>query len=267
MEERLQKILSQWGIASRRQAEQLILDGRVRLNGAVVRLGQKADPTRDAIEVDGTPLQPIDRPQLIYLLLNKPAGVVTTCDDPWHRPAVLDLLPESLRQHTGIHPVGRLDADSTGALLLTNDGEVTFCLTHPRHSIAKTYHVWVQGSPSQPVLQQWRQGVMLDGKLTRPAQVRVLQAHPPDRTLLEIVLREGRNRQIRRVAAKLGHPVMQLHRMAIGSIKLQQLASGQFRQLTQAEVQFLQTQVDQFKPLKPPGSQRLQASSGFLGTR
>lgn len=247
MEERLQKILSQWGIASRRQAEQMIVDGRVRLNGAVAQVGQKADPTLDRIEVDGTLLQPIDRPQHLYLLLHKPAGVVTTCNDPWHRPAVLDLLPESLRQHSGIHPVGRLDADSTGALLLTNDGDVTFCLTHPRHSVAKIYHVWVQGSPPEPVLQQWRQGVMLAGKLTRPAQVRVLQSQPPDRALLEVVLQEGRNRQIRRVASKLGYPVVQLHRVAIGSIDLQQLPSGESRLLTDAEVRFLQAQVNQFK--------------------
>ncbi len=255
MDERLQKILSQWGIASRRQAEQLIRDGRVQLNGAVAELGQRANPTRDRIEVDGRLIQPIDRPESLYLLLHKPVGVVTTCDDPQGRRTVVDLLPPSLRQ-SGLHPVGRLDADSTGALLLTNDGDVTFCLTHPRHSIAKIYHVWVKGHPSDSVLQQWRQGVMLDQQKTRSAQVEVLR-QSQSQTLLEIQLREGRNRQIRRVAEQLGHPVVALHRVAIGSIQLGSLPVGQMRPLTTPEVEFLQSQVEQFRqsaPTDPPSA-------------
>ncbi|HEY9658706.1 MAG TPA: pseudouridine synthase, partial [Allocoleopsis sp.] len=148
MTERLQKILSQWGIASRRQAEQMILAGRVRLNGEVVQLGQQADPDRDRIEVDGKLIQAVERPARVYFLLHKPLGVVSTCDDPQGRPTVLDLLPAVLQHHSGIHPVGRLDVNSTGALLLTNDGDLTFCLTHPRHAIPKTYHVWVEGHPT-----------------------------------------------------------------------------------------------------------------------
>ncbi|MGL5063696.1 MAG: pseudouridine synthase, partial [Microcoleus sp.] len=161
MNERLQKILAQWGIASRRQAEQMILAGRVRLNGNIVQLGEKANPEFDRIEVDGVPVEPADRPMGIYLLLNKPEGVVSTCSDPRARVKVLDLLPPKLRSGKGIHPVGRLDADSTGALLLTNDGKLTFCLTHPRHSISKTYEVWVYGNPPEQVLQAWRQGIVL----------------------------------------------------------------------------------------------------------
>jgi 23S rRNA pseudouridine2605 synthase len=249
--ERLQKILSQWGVASRRQAEQMILAGRVQLNGAVAQLGQKADPSLDRIEVDGVLIQSIDRPQLTYLLLNKPEGVVTTCEDPWRRSTVLDLLPDELQQ-SGIHPVGRLDADSTGALLLTNDGDVTFCLTHPRHSIPKTYQVWVQGHPSERILRQWRQGVMLLDKQTRPAEVQILQA-AQGQTLLEIVLREGRNRQIRRLAAQFGHPVIRLHRVAIGWIQLQTLPAGQFRFLTEAEVKFLQVEAERLRQLSPSG--------------
>jgi pseudouridine synthase len=240
MAERLQKILSQWGIASRRQAEQLILEGRVRLNGTVGQLGQKADPAIDAIEVDGKPLQAQHRPELVYLLLNKPLGVVSTCSDPEGRPTVIDLLPDALR--SGVYPVGRLDAFSTGALLLTNDGTVTECLTHPRHSVPKTYHVWVEGHPTEAVLQQWRQGVLLEGRSTRPAQVRVLQSNNQE-TLLEVVLREGRNRQIRRVAKQLGFPVKQLHRTTIGQIQLGQLPIGQYRKLNSDEVDFLYTQV------------------------
>jgi len=241
MTERLQKILSQWGIASRRQAEQIILAGRVRLNGAVAELGQKADPELDRIEVDGKPVRPQNRPDRVYLLLHKPAGVVTTCHDPQQRRIALELIPDSLRQ-IGLHPVGRLDSASTGALLLTNDGAVTACLTHPRHSVPKTYRVWVEGQPSAAVLHQWRQGVLLENRRTRPAEIRQLEIQT-DRTCLEIVLREGRNRQIRRVAAQLGHPVLELHRLAIGPIQLGKLASGQYRRLDLAEIEFLQAQV------------------------
>jgi 23S rRNA pseudouridine2605 synthase len=248
MTERLQKILSQWGIASRRQAEEMILAGRVKVNGSVVDLGQKADPSCDRIEVDGKSIHPAHRPPLIYLLLHKPAGVVSTCSDPQGRPTVLDLLPPKLRQGHGIHPVGRLDADSTGALLLTNDGDLTFRLSHPKHSVAKTYHVWVQGQPSEDILETWRSGVVLDGKKTLPAQVVLLKTQPKsNKTLLEIVLSEGRNRQIRRVAEQLGYPVLQLHRVAIGPIQLQppgdrSLPPGQYRPLKEFELNFLRSQ-------------------------
>jgi 23S rRNA pseudouridine2605 synthase len=238
--ERLQKIISQWGIASRRQAEQLILAGQVRLNGSVAGLGDKADPSCDRIEVNGQLIQP-DRPNLVYLLLHKPVGVISTCHDPQGRSTVLDLLPA--RYHAGLHPVGRLDSDSTGVLLLTNDGHLTYCLTHPRHHIPKTYQVWVVGQPSPAALKQWQTGVMLDGHLTLPAQVRVLQ-QMPTQTCLEIILSEGRNRQIRKVAQQLGYPVVSLHRTAIGFLSLQSsegklLPSGQYRPLTQPEMNLL----------------------------
>jgi len=246
MEQRLQKILSQWGIASRREAEAMILAGRVRLNGTVVDLGQKADPEVDAIKVDGKLVQPVHRPRLVYLLLNKPAGVVSTCHDPQGRPTVIDLLSPLMREGKGIHPVGRLDVDSTGALLLTNDGELTFCLTHPRHSIPKTYQVWVQGHPPGSILQQWRQGVVLEGRKTRPAQVRAIERDAVN-TCLEIILQEGRNRQIRRVALILGYPVLKLHRIAIGSIQLQlpgeHLSCGDYRPLKDFELCFLQARI------------------------
>ncbi|MDJ0702832.1 MAG: pseudouridine synthase [Leptolyngbyaceae cyanobacterium MO_188.B28] len=247
MEERLQKILSQWGIASRRQAEKLISDGRVRLNGAVAQLGQKADPAVDVIQVDGRIIRPSDRPSAIYLLLNKPLGIVSTCRDPRGKSTVLDLLPSCLRHAQGIHPVGRLDADSTGALLLTNDGQLTFHLTHPRHQTPKTYRVWVQGRPNEATLQQWRQGVVLAGQRTLPAQVDIVEypsrAENPSRsqTLLEITLWEGRNRQIRRVAEQLGHLVLKLHRIAIGPVELQKLPMGQYRFLSPGELHSLTT--------------------------
>lgn len=247
MSELLQKILSQWGIASRREAEKMILSGRVKLNGAIVDLGQKANPQKDRIEVDGIRLQSTNRPKSIYLLLYKPTGVVSTCSDPKKRSTVLDLLPPKLRENQGIHPVGRLDAETTGALLLTNDGEMTFHLTHPRHCIPKTYEVWVEGHPSKSVLQAWRQGVMLFDQKTLPAQVKIL-GQQGNQTLLQIVLKEGRNRQIRHVAEQLGHPVLHLHRSAIGSIQLEQsgvgLNPGQYRPLKDFEIRFLQDQIN-----------------------
>lgn len=243
MTERLQKILSQWGIASRRQAEQMILDGRVYLNGEVVQLGQKANPQQDWIEVDGTRIYPGDRPKPTYLLLHKPAGVVSTCHDPEGRSTVIDLIAPSIGIDSGVHPVGRLDTASTGALILTNNGAVTFGLTHPRHAIPKTYQVWVEGSPNSNTLAQWCNGVMLEEQLTLPANVRVLKQER-NQTLLEVVLREGRNRQIRRVAEQLGHPVRQLHRVSIGSIQLGKLPSGQYRYLREPEIKFLQAQAD-----------------------
>ncbi|MEB3180548.1 MAG: pseudouridine synthase [Nostocaceae cyanobacterium] len=248
MEERLQKLLSQWGVASRRQAEEMIRQGRVCLNGNVANLGQKADPQTDQITVDGKPLYPNNRPKLVYLLLNKPDGVVSTCYDPQGRTTVVDLLSKELRKHQGIHPVGRLDVDSTGVLLLTNDGELTFKLTHPRHSIPKTYHVWIQGHPPKAVLQVWQNGVVLDGRKTLPAQVRVIDQGAED-TCLEVILREGRNRQIRRVAEQLGYPVKKLHRTAIGAIQLQlpgepPLPKGYYRHLNDVEVHFLQNEIN-----------------------
>jgi 23S rRNA pseudouridine2605 synthase len=246
MAQRVQKILSQWGIASRRQAENMIIAGRVRVNGQIVQLGEKVDPNIDRLEVDGKQIKLAHRPESIYLLLNKPPGVVCTCLDPQNRPTVLNLLPPQMRSGQGIHPVGRLDADSTGALLLTNDGELTLSLTHPRYHLPKTYQVWVRPHPSESVLQMWRDGIILDGKKTLPAQVKIL-THKGDRTLLEIILNEGRNRQIRRVAQQLGFEVLKLHRTAIGPIQLHPsnepvLLRGDYRLLKDWEINCLKKQ-------------------------
>ena len=252
MDERLQKILSQWGIASRRQAEEMIVAGRVKVNGKIVQLGEKAKPDLDKIEVDGLPIRPENRPEPIYLLLNKPMGVISTCLEPRKRSNVLDILNAELRNGTGIHPVGRLDADSTGALLLTNDGRVTYGLTHPKYCLSKTYQVWVEGHPQELILKLWRQGIVLSGKKTLPAKVKVLKECKSSQTLLEVVLFEGRNRQIRRVAQKLGHPVLKLHRTAIGQIKLQLpgesvLPMGHYRPLREFEIKFLGDQIVESK--------------------
>jgi 23S rRNA pseudouridine2605 synthase len=253
MEARLQKILAQWGIASRREAEEMIKQSRVYVNGILAHLGQKVDPQLDKISIDGKPVLVEQRPSLMYLLVHKPTGFVSTCYDPQGRATVLDLLPPKLRQGSGIHPVGRLDVDSTGALILTNDGELTYGLTHPSHSICKTYRVVVQGHPPAKVLKMWSQGVVLEGKMTRPAQVHLIESYL-DHSCLKIVLQEGRNRQIRRVAQQLGYPVMQLHRTAIGSIQLETsltpfLPVGKYRHLTGDEISFLNKQINR-TPIK-----------------
>lgn len=250
MEERVQKILSQWGITSRRKAEKLILAGRVKLNGHQVQLGNKADPKYDRLEVDGQLIQPVQRPNFLYILLNKPQGTISTCDDPQHRPTVLDLLPKKLCQGTGIYPVGRLDFNSTGALLLTNDGELTLNLTHPRYHLPKTYDVVISGKISEICLQQWREGVMLMGKKTLPAQVKVIHRCSHQRTHLRVVITEGRNRQIRRIVQQMGCSVLRLHRSAIGSITVDPdslhesgLPSGHYRLLTTSEIDFLKSRL------------------------
>ena len=238
MATRLQKLLSQWGITSRRHAEDLIRAGRVEVNGQVACLGQRADPERDQVTLDGRVISPLGRPEQCYLLMNKPKGVLSTCDDPWGRPTVIDLISKTNLATAGLHPIGRLDADSTGALLLTNDGSLTFRLTHPRHHVPKTYRVRVIGRPSPITLKQWQKGIMLAGKRTLPAQVKLLTASH-NTADLEIILEEGRNRQIRRVADHLGHPVIDLHRTAVGPIQLGDICSGEARNLTKDEVKLL----------------------------
>lgn len=251
MVERVQKILSQWGVASRRSAEQMILEGRVKVNGQTIQLGDRADPVVDQIEVDNRVLTDKNRPQLHYLLLNKPINVVSTCFDPQGRPTVLDLLHPSLRTGQGLHPVGRLDFNSSGLLLLTNDGDLTLKLTHPRYHLPKTYEVCIEGQLSSENLQQWRKGVILEGTKTLPAHVKVLRKDQ-EKTWLEIVLIEGKNRQIRRIASQFGLNVLYLHRTHLGNLDLQSstghpLLSGQYRKLSSSEIQTLKQGTNSFK--------------------
>jgi pseudouridine synthase len=262
MPERLQKILAQYGLASRRKAEQWIQEGRVTVNGAPAYLGQKVDPALDKIVVEDRLLQPQQRPCYHYLLLHKPLGMVSTCSDPEGRPTVLDALSADL-QNLGIHPVGRLDTYSTGALLLTNDGDFTYHLTHPKHDVSKTYQVQLEGSVSPQTLRDWRQGINLNGQLTRPAQVQIIGQPTQTSTWLEITLWEGRNRQIRRVAEVVGHRVLHLHRIAVGSLTLGNLKGGTYRTLSSAESRALLAESDvQPTVLKQP-SQPLIGTSPF----
>ncbi len=240
--ERLQKLMANAGLCSRRQAEQLLAQGLVQVNGAVAQLGDRADPERDRISVRGEPLAA--RPQPLLLLLNKPVGVVCSCHDPEGRTTVLDLLPAELSQGSGLHPVGRLDANSRGALLLSNQGEVTLRLTHPRYGHRKTYRVWVKGQPTDSVLERWAAGVTLDGQASQPVEVVLLQRRP-QATEIELRMGEGRNRQIRRTAEALGHPVLDLQRLAIGPLQLGELPEGRWRRLDRQEWQLL-------NPAPPP---------------
>jgi len=228
--ERLQKILSQAGIASRRASEQLMLDGRVTVNGEIVReLGSRADAAHDDIRVDGRRIRIAER--RVYVLLNKPRGYVSTRSDPQHRPTVIDLLAGV---HDYVYPVGRLDFDSEGLLLLTNDGELAARLTHPRHAVPRVYDARVLGTPDDHDLSRLRRGLVIDGARTRPAEVSVVgPGH------LRITVREGRNRQVRRMCEAIGHPVDQLKRVAIGPLRDARLKPGQWRALTEQEIQAL----------------------------
>jgi pseudouridine synthase len=245
MQQRLQKVLAQAGIASRRAAEKLIADGRVTLNGETVRMmGTKADPEQDDIRVDGRRLRPPQRTR--YILLNKPAGYVTTRSDPQRRPTVIDLVRD-VRQY--IYPVGRLDYDSEGLLLLTNDGDLAAQLTHPRHGVERTYEVRVAGTPDAETLERLRKGIVLDGRRTLPADVALLSSRRDREGALRLTIREGRNRQVRRMCEAIGHPVRALRRVRIGPLDDSRLKAGQWRELTPDEVNALRAVL--IKPRTP----------------
>jgi 23S rRNA pseudouridine2605 synthase len=243
--ERLQKILSQAGVASRRASEQLMLEGRVTVNGATIReLGTKADAARDDIRVDGRRVKVSDHHR--YLLLNKPRGYVTTRSDPQKRPTVIDLV--GIREY--VYPVGRLDFDSEGLLLLTNDGDLAARLTHPSHGVPRVYEARVLGVPDEHDLRRLARGIVIDGHRTQPAEASVQlgatragRETGPRATLL-ITLREGRNRQVRKMCEAIGHPVDHLKRVAIGPIRDSRLKVGQWRELTADEVKKLRRAAD-----------------------
>jgi 23S rRNA pseudouridine2605 synthase len=235
--ERLQKILSAAGVASRRTAETLITQGRVSVNGATVTaLGTKADPASDDIRVDGRRIKPPRRTH--YILLNKPRGYITSRSDPQHRPTVIDLLARGgIRDY--IYPVGRLDYDSEGLLLLTSDGDLAARLTHPRHGVAREYEVRVRGVPERRLLDRLARGVVVDARQTAPADVRLqktFEGAGGPQAVLSLVIREGRNRQVRKMCDAIGHPVVRLRRVRIGPIADDRLKPGEFRELSAKEV-------------------------------
>ena len=236
--QRLQKILSAAGVASRRVAESLIADGRVRVNGDVVKeLGAKADPEADRIEVDGRRLHTAVPRR--YILLYKPVHYVTTRSDPQHRPTVLTLLGDAGQ---GLYPVGRLDFDSEGLILLTNDGELADRLTHPRHEVPRTYEVRVFGVPTPEMVRRLETGVPLDGRRTARAKVRVIESFTKksgEQSVIELVIHEGRNRQVRRMCQAVGLPVITLARTSIGTLTDRRMKPGMYRELRPGEVRQL----------------------------
>ena len=239
--ERLQKILAQAGLGSRRTCEDLIAEGRVQVNGEVATLGTRADPEIDAIEVDGARIGV--KQGLVHYLLNKPTGVVTTASDPQGRPTVVEIVPPEPR----VYPVGRLDADTEGLLILTNDGELAHRLTHPSFGVDKEYLADVEGRPSRGAVRRLREGVTLDDGPTAPAKVSLVGDHT-----LRITIHEGRNRQVRRMCDAVGHPVRRLVRVRIGSLSDRRLAPGKWREVTQTELRALERAVA--PPVaRPPG--------------
>ena len=239
---RLQKVIANAGVASRRAAETLMREGRVTVNGAVVStLGARANPETDDIRVDGRRVGRGARRR--YLLLNKPRGVVTTRDDPQRRRTVMDYLSGVSES---VYPVGRLDYDSAGLLLLTNDGDLAARLTHPRHGLERVYEARVRGVPDASALKRLARGVMLGGRRTAPATASLVQAGRGlhgDQAVLRICISEGRNRQVRQMCEAIGHPVMRLRRVRIGPIQDKGLRPGQVRDLTPGEVTALRHAV------------------------
>ena len=249
---RLQKILAAAGIASRRGSEKMIESGRVSVNGQVVtQLGSRADLDRDDVRVDGRRVGGSQRRR--YLVVNKPVGYVTTRHDPQRRKTVLDLIP---RVHEYVYPVGRLDYHSEGLLLLTNDGDLAGRLTHPRHRVERKYEAVIRGVPTSIELRKLASGIVLDGRRTAPADVRLLGGHTArrvDQARVRVTLREGRNRQLRRMFEAIGYRVVRLRRTGFGPIRGQGLKLGQFRELSRDETtalwRIVETQPPQSRPV------------------
>jgi 23S rRNA pseudouridine2605 synthase len=250
--ERLQKILSQAGVASRRASEQLMLEGRVSVNGVTIReLGTKAEPGRDDIRVDGRRVKLSEHHR--YVLLNKPRGYVTTRSDPQRRKTVIDLL-RGVKEY--VYPVGRLDYESEGLLLLTNDGDLAARLTHPSHGVARVYEARVLGVPDEHDLDRLARGLVIDGRRTAPADVKLQPLRrDADESTLIITLREGRNRQVRNMCDAIGHPVNHLKRVAIGPLRDPGLKLGYWRELKPAEVERLRkaAEGDRKQTVREPG--------------
>jgi len=239
--ERLQKVLARAGLGSRRVCEDLIDDGRVTVNGTIAVLGARVDTAGDVVAVDGVPIGVA--PGLVHYLLNKPAGVVTTAEDTHGRPTVVELVPSEPR----VHPVGRLDLETEGLLLLTNDGGLTHRLTHPSFGVEKEYVAEVDGTPGRGALRRLREGVDLEDGPTAPAKASVLGPG-----MVRITIHEGRNRQVRRMCEAVGHPVRRLVRTRIGPLRDPHLGPGRWRPLTQDELRALERSVSDQPGSGPP---------------
>lgn len=232
-EVRLQKYIAEAGVASRRKAEELIKQGRVSVNGVVVsELGTKVTEA-DVVEVDEKKISFVE--QKVYIALNKPAGYVTTSKDQFGRPAVVDLVKELKIR---VFPVGRLDYDTSGLLLLTNDGDITYKITHPKHETKKIYRAELKGVPDETHIEQFENGILIEDSITAPAKLKIIKSFG-NRTIVDITIHEGKNRQIRKMCETIGFPVISLKRIEVGSIKLGDLPDGKWRFLTKDEVKSL----------------------------
>ena len=235
---RINKLISRSGAASRREADRLIEAGRVSVNGEIIQaLGEKVDDARDRVEIDGRPIRV--KVETSYLMLNKPVGFIVTMKDPQNRPSITDLLPA---HDLGVVPVGRLDYDSEGLLLLTNDGELAHRLMHPRFKVTKKYRVRIKGRPEHKMLRRLEKGVILDGRKTAPAKIIRLRSGTRT-TEVAVEIHEGRKREIRRMFDVIGHPVLTLKRVSFGELPLGRLRSGQWRRLTRDEISALKRLV------------------------
>lgn len=234
MEERLQKVMAELGVASRRKCEEFILQGKVKVDGNLVtELGTKVDKQTAVIEVNDVIIKP--HSSKVYVLLNKPVGYITSAKDQFNRATVLDLVKEVKER---VFPVGRLDYDTEGLLILTNDGELTYQITHPSHHVDKTYEALVAGKVLDQAVQMFSQGILIDNYKTSAARLEIIK-YVKDNTLVNITIHEGRNRQVRKMCDAIGHKVITLKRISIGKLTLGALKTGQWRYLLQEEIEYL----------------------------
>lgn len=239
---KLQKYLAHAGVASRRQAEEYIAEGRVTVNGNTATLGERVDPEKDLITFDGHPVG--TQETLQYFLVYKPPGIVSTTSDELGRPGVLSLLPKEVTQHIRLFPVGRLDRDSEGLLLLTNDGDLTYRLTHPKHHISKTYQVLIDREPTDKAIDHLESGVKLKEGMTAPLEVIMLEMEGTQQWL-QLTIHEGRNRQVRRMLERVGYDTVRLVRIEMGPFSLEQLEGKPYKELSAETVAELMSEYDQ----------------------
>lgn len=235
---RINKFIATCGIASRRKAEEIILDKRVKVNGVVVsELSFNIDENNDTVEVDGVRIGLEEN--LIYIVLNKPEGYITTVKDQFDRPSVLDLVSDIKER---VYPIGRLDYETSGLLILTNDGDLTYKLTHPKHEVEKTYVARVKGIPSFDELESFKKGLEIEDYVTAPAKIKVLEfSKEKNFSRCEIKIHEGRNRQVRKMCRAINHPVLNLRRVSVGNITLKDVKIGEYRYLTKEEIEYLKS--------------------------
>ena len=233
---RINKYIASCGVASRRKAEELIINKKVKVNGKIVEeLSYQVDENKDIVEVDGTVIN--QNEELVYILLNKPEGYITTVKDQFNRPSVLDLLSEI---PVRVYPVGRLDYETSGLLLLTNDGDLTYKLTHPKHEVEKTYVAKVKGKLTEEEINNFKSGLYIEDYKTAPAKLKVINYdHAKNISTLEIKIHEGKNRQVRKMCKAINHPVLRLKRVALGKIKINNCNIGEYRYLTSDEIEYL----------------------------